>query len=160
MKRAFLVILCMASCFCEEMVSKNDIADNIQINAENMEYSTSQKEADAKGSVVLRYIVKGAQVILKADNLHVILDDHGNLIKAIAEGAVEINYKNTRLYAARCIHNFDQNTAICTGDDVKLLQDKNELHGKEATLDIQRHVFTMQTDQQEQVSCIIYPNKE
>lgn len=160
MKRAFLIIFCMASCFCEEMTSKNDIADNIQINAENMEYNTSQKEADAKGNVILRYIVNDTPVILKADSLHAVFDDHGNLVKAIVEGRVEINYKDTKLHATKCIHNFDQNTALCTGDDVELLQDKNELHGKEATLDIKAHVFTMQTDQQEQVSCLIYSNKD
>lgn len=157
MKKLVFVIFFSSSCFCEEITSKNDISDNIQINAENMEYNTSQKEADASGNVILRYFINGEPVILKAKNLHAVFDDAGNLMNAEAKGNVEIDYKATRLQATKCAHDFNQNIAVCTGNDVILLQDKNEVHGKSATLDIKAHVFTMQTDQQEQINCIIYP---
>lgn len=150
----------VVSCFGKEVISKNDIVDTIQIKADNMEYNTDKKEADAAGNVFLHYVVNQALVVLKADNLHAIFDDDGNLIKAVAEGNVEIDHKDTKLLAAKCVHDFTMNTAVCFGDDVLIMKDKNELHGRLATLDIKNHVFTMQTDLQEQIRCIIYPNKE
>lgn len=155
MKKYFIVICFISVCFCKEAAKS---VSDIQIKAEHMEYNTSHNQADASGSAILSYVVNNGLVTLKADKLHAEFDESGNLISAIAEGSVEIEYKDTKLLAAKCTHNFNTNVAICTGEDVQLLQDKNELHGKEANLDIQAHVFTMQTDPQEQVSCVIYPN--
>jgi len=159
MKKYFIIVCLISICFCEETTKRNSVND-IEIKAENMQYNTSRNQADASGSAILSYIVNKALVTLKADKLHAEFDESGNLTSAIAEGSVEIDYKDTKLLATKCVHDFNTNVAVCTGEDVQLLQDKNEVHGKEAALDIQAHVFTMQTDPQEQVSCVVYPKQK
>lgn len=159
MKKYFIMITLLCVCVCGEAPKKDSVND-IQIKADNMQYNTAHNQADASGNAILYYIVNNSLVTLKAYDLHADFDEHGNLTSAIAKGHVEIEYKDTRLLATKCTHNFNENVAVCTGEDVQLLQDKNELHGKEATLDIQTHVFTMQTDPQEQVTCIVYPKKK
>lgn len=161
MKKYFFLVLCISTYLCAEAESKDkDIANDIKINADSMQYDTSRQYADAKGNVRLSYVVNGLLVTLKASELHAQFDDQGNLISATAEGQVEIEYNDSKLYATRCAHNFNTNKAICTGEDVKLLQENNELHGKEATLDILTHVFTMQANQQDQVTCVVYPKQK
>lgn len=157
-KKYLLLALSISICVCEE--SKKDSAGDIQIKADNMQYDTSHKHADASGNARLSYMVKNSLVTLKSNNLHAEFDDKGNLTNATAEGNVEIEYDNTKLCATKCVHNFNTNIAVCTGDDVKLIQEKNEVHGTEATLDIPTHVFTMQASQQEQVTCVVYPKQK
>jgi len=159
MKKYFIIVCLISACFGEEITKQNS-ANDIQIKAENMQYNTSRNQADASGSAILSYIVNNELVTLKADKLHAEFDKSGNLTSAIAEGGVEIDYKDTKLLATKCLHDFNKNVAVCTGEDVRLLQDKNEVHGTQATLDIQTHVFTMQTDSQEQVSCVVYPKQK
>ncbi len=154
-----IVFLSISVCVCKESAPKN-LANDIQIKADNMQYSTSRNHADANGNAILSYIVNDSLVTLKADDLHADFDEHGNLTSAVAEGHVEIEYKDTKLLATKCTHNFNANAAVCTGEDVQLLQNKDELHGRKATLDIQTHVFTMQADPQEQVTCVVYPKKK
>ncbi len=158
MKKYFILALLINVCICEEPAPKNP-ANDIQIKADNMQYDTSHKHADASGNAKLSYMVKNSLVTLKSNNLHAEFDDKGNLTNAIAEGNVEIEYDATKLYATRCVHNFNTNVAVCTGDDVKLIQEKNEVHGTEATLDIATHVFTMQASQ-DQVTCVVYPKQK
>ncbi len=160
MKKYFILALFISVCVCEEPAKKKDAANDIQIKADNMQYDTSHKHADATGNARLSYVVNNALVTLKSNDLHAQFDDHGNLTNATAEGDVEIEYDNTRLYATKCVHDFNTNIAICTGDDVRLIQDKNEVHGKKATLDIPTHVFTMQASQEDQVTCIVYPKQK
>ena len=105
-------------------------------------------------------MVKNSLVTLKSNNLHAEFDDKGNLTNTVAEGDVEIEYDTTKLYATKCVHNFGTNVAVCTGDDVTLTQEKNEVHGTEATLDITTHVFTMQAGQEDQVTCVVYPKQK
>lgn len=145
-------------CVCEEPAKSP--ANDIQIKADNMRYDTSHKHADASGNARLSYKVKDSLVTLKSNELHAEFDDKGNLTEAIAEGSVEIEYGETKLYATKCIHHFDTNVAVCTGDDVHLIQEKNEVHGREATLDIGTHVFTMQASQEDQVTCVVYPKQK
>ncbi len=158
-KKYFILALLVGICF-GEAPQKKDPANDIKINADNMQYDTSHQQADAKGNVILTYVVKGSMVTLKAENLHAEFDDQGNLTAAEAEGKVEINYAETKLLATKCVHDFNANHAVCTGDDVTLIQEKNEVHGTEATLDIATHVFTMQASQEDQVTCIVYPKKK
>ncbi len=149
-KRYFILALAISVCIAAEP-QKKDPANDIKINADNMQYDTSHQHADAKGNVILTYLVKDSMVTLKAENLHAEFDDKGN---------VEIDYAETKLLATQCVHDFNANHAVCTGDDVTLIQEKNEVHGTEATLDIATHVFTMQASQEDQVTCIVYPKKK
>jgi lipopolysaccharide transport protein LptA len=158
-KRYFILALSISVCIAAEP-QKKDSANDIKINADNMQYDTSHQHADANGNVILTYLVKGSMVTLKAENLHAEFDDQGNLTTAKAEGKVEIDYAETKLLATQCVHDFNANHAVCTGDDVTLIQEKNEVHGTEATLDIATHVFTMQASQEDQVTCIVYPKKK
>lgn len=162
MKKYFILALSMSVCVCEEPAKEpvKDPANDIQIKADNMKYDTSHKHADASGNARLSYMVKNSPVTLKSDDLHAEFDDKGNLTAATAEGNVEIEYDNTKLYATKCVHNFETNVAVCTGDDVHLIQEKNEVHGREATLDIGTHVFTMQASQEDQVTCVVYPKEK
>lgn len=157
-KRYFILALSISICVCEEPAK--DSADDIQIKADNMQYDTSHKHADASGNARLSYMVKKSLVTLKSNNLHAEFDDKGNLTSATAEGDVEIEYDNTKLYATKCVHHFNTNVAVCTGEDVRLIQNKNEVHGTKATLDIPTHVFTMQASQQGQVTCVVYPKQK
>lgn len=162
MKRYFILALFVSVCVCKEpkkVESIKDSASDIQIKADNMQYDTSHQHANANGNVQLSYIVKESFVTLKAHDLHAQFDEQGNLTNAVANGDVEIEYSSTKLYAQRCVHDFNTNQAVCTGEDVILIQDKNEVHGTEATLDIPTHVFTM-ANQQDQVTCVIYPKQK
>lgn len=158
MKKYLILALSISMCVCEESVKNS--TDDIQIKADNMQYDTSHKYADASGNARLSYMIKNSIVTLKSNHLHAEFDDKGNLTNAIAEGDVEIEYDNTKLYATKCVHTFNTNVAVCTGNDVKLIQEKNEVHGTEATLDIPTHIFTMQASQQEQVTCVVYPKQK
>lgn len=159
MKKYFILALSVGICFCEAP-QKKDSTNDIKINADNMQYDTSHQHADANGNVKLSYVVKGSPVTLKANDLHAVFDEKGNLTNATAQGHVEIDYDGTKLFATECTHDFNANHAVCTGDDVTLIQEKNEVHGTEATLDIATHVFTMQASQEDQVTCIVYPKKK
>ncbi len=159
MKKYFILALFVGICF-GEAPQKKDSTNDIKINADQMQYDTSHQHADASGNVKVSYVVKGSPVTLKTNDLHTVFDEKGNLTNATAQGQVEIDYDGTKLYATECTHDFNANHAVCTGDDVVLIQDNNELHGTKATLDIQTHVFTMQASQQDQVTCIVYPKKK
>ena len=166
MKSIIILILSVKFCFCEDpqKPTKNAPADDIQINADSMDYDTSQKHAQAKGNVTLSYKLKGLPIKLKADALQAQFDEHGKLLHAFAEGNVEIDYDKTILHATKCEHDFNKNKAICTGEEVKLIQrndgQNNEMLGKEATLDFPAQVFKMHSTGQEQISCVVYPKQK
>lgn len=139
---------------------KKKLVDDIKINADTMEYDTSHQHADAKGNVTLSHVIKNIPINLKCNTLHVEFNKDGSLDRAIAEGDVEIDYNDTNLCASKCEHNFKTNHAVCTGDDVKLIQHKNEMHGTEATLDFPAQVFTMQSNDKAQISGVFYPKEK
>ena len=158
MKKFLIIAVLTTLCFCEE-IPKNAL-DDIQITADSMQYDTAHKQAHAHGNVKLTYKVKGTLVTLTATDLQAQFDDVGKLVKAIAQGQVEIEYDKTHLYAQTCTHNFNNSQTLCEGQDVKITQNNNELHGNKATLDFTTQVFTMHANEHDQITSVIYPEKE
>jgi len=157
-KKFLIIAILTAACVSEE-APKNPL-DNIQITADSMQYDTSHKHAQAQGNVRLTYMVKSMPVTLTATDLRAQFDDNGKLIDVVAEGNVKITYDETHLNAQTCTHNFNSQQAVCVGPDVKLTQNRNELHGNKATLDFATQVFTMHANESSQITSIIYPEKE
>ena len=157
-KKILLIVMLAVNCFGEKALKK--LPDNVQVTADNMEYDTQKKHANASGNVRLSYEIGGKSVVLTSDYLQAKFDDDGKLIEAIAKNNVAIIYDGSCLSAEVCTHDFNSQQALCTGSDVKLTQDKNELHGNSATIDFAGQVFTMRADGRHQITSVIYPQKE
>jgi lipopolysaccharide export system protein LptA len=138
----------------------NKIAQDVKINADNINYYSSEKYAEAQGNVKLEYKLKSKQLRLKSNKLNARFDDKGKLIEVDARGQVEINYDGTTLKAELCRHSFKESKTICESEHVYLFQGHNQIHGQIARLDFRTQIFTMQAAAGLQMDSIIYPKRK
>ena len=156
MKKFIFFVFFTTVCFGEEIPK----IDDIKITADNMQYDTLKKSAHANGNVKLSYYVNGLPVTLTAINLKAQFDDDGTLVKVVADGDVKIEHDGSCLYAQDCTHNFNDQKAVCVGNDVKLAKNNNEIHGNTAIIDFSTQIFAMESNSNNQISSVIYPEKE
>lgn len=132
---------------------------DIKINADNIDYYSEGKHADAEGNVRLEHVLKDKQLVLKAHKLKAEFDDKGNLLTAEAIGDVVINYDGTLLKAGYCTHSFNTRKTVCESEHVYVIQGPNEIHGQIATLDFDTQVFTMQATSGLQIDSTVCTEK-
>lgn len=144
---------------CATHIKAQEINNHVKINADNIDYYSEGKRAEAEGNVKLEHQLKDKKISLKSKKLNATFDDKGNLLEAEATGAVEINYDGTTLKAEKCIHSFNKNKTICQSEHVYLIQGPNELQGQIATLDFNTQIFTMQATDGMQIDSQIYTKK-
>lgn len=151
-----IIVLLLA---CTNHIKTQEINNDVKINADNIDYYSEGKRAEAEGNVKLEHQLKGKKISLKSKKLNATFDDNGNLLEAEATGEVGINYDGTTLKAEKCTHSFSENKTICQSEHVHLIQGPNELHGQIATLDFNTQIFTMQTTAGMQIDSQIYTKK-
>lgn len=152
----FFAIVTIAA-FSEDIPSAAN--KDVKINADNIDYYSEGKRADAEGNVRLEHVLKNKPLILKAHKLKATFDDKGNLLHAEATGDVVINYDGTVLKAEKCNHAFSERKTICESEHVYVIQGPNEIHGQIATLDFDTQVFTMQATAGSQIDSTVYTKK-
>lgn len=137
-------------------LSANDALKDIKINADNIDYYSEGKRADADGNVVLEHNLNGKKLKLKCNKMHATFNEHGKLLEAKATGNVEIYYNDEILKSESCVHSFLLNKTICEGEHVYLINGLNELRGQKAILDFNTQIFTMQAFNGNHIEATIY----
>lgn len=140
--------------------NKKEQNKDVKINAESIDYDSQNKHTEAEGNVFLEHEINNKIVTLKCSKLSADFDEKGTLIEAKAYENVTVEHDGSLLKATKCIHSFKKNNTVCEGD-VSLTKEGNTVFSKKATIDFNNQVFTMHSENEEQISAIIKPkNKE
>jgi lipopolysaccharide assembly outer membrane protein LptD (OstA) len=152
----FLILI---SSVCADENTQHSTNKDVKINADNIDYYSEGKRAEAEGNVRLEHKIKEKKLSLKSKKLIATFDEKGNLSEAEATGDVVIEYDGTVLKAEVCNHSFSKQKTVCESDHVYVIQGPNELHGQIATLDFGTQVFTMHSTSGSQIDGKVYTKK-
>lgn len=134
----FFVIIAMSLLH----VCAENVAKDVEINADKISYNRAEKTATATGNVSLSKLETGDQLNLTCLMLTAYFAEDGALQKAVAQNNIVFTKGELQVNANTCTY-FKVNNRLEASGHVQLHYNKNKMWGDLLSVDLERQFFTV-----------------